>query len=66
MTTGPELKAARVAAHVTQAELATRGGWSHRAVISQIEGQVYVTPALAARYLKALSEEQAARASRVM
>ncbi len=61
--TGPELKDLREKAGVTQAQLALRAGWSHRAVVSQIEGRVLVAPGTAQRYLKALTEEQASRVS---
>ena len=59
--TGPELKALRENAGVTQSQIASRAGWSHRAVVSQIEGRVSVAPGTAQRYLKALTEEQASR-----
>jgi predicted transcriptional regulator len=64
MSSGPELKAARRRAKVTLADLAREAGWSHRAVPSQIEGRVTVTPKTSRRYQNALDAIIARRASR--
>jgi hypothetical protein len=63
MSSGPELKASRRREKVTLDELAREAGWSGRAVPSQVEGRVTVTPKTSKRYQDALAAIVARRAA---